>query len=246
MESVPVPAEGGTLASWRVPGPEPPLVCVHGAGVSSRAALPFVAEMSGRRQTWTVDLPGFGRSRTAESASGVGEFRDALVQFLDGASLPSAHVLGWSFGAQIAVSLAVRFPQRVRGLVLIGPTIDPVARSFPRQLLRWLANSPQEPPGLTPQVAKDYRDAGWRRVWQAFRGALTDEVEDALPQVRVPVLVVRGEHDRMVPQPWAEEVTRLLVRGELVVWPGAGHMVPFADPAGLARTLERFTTARSA
>lgn len=109
------------------------LVIDHLSAESSRAAFPFVVEMSSRRQTWTVDLPGFGRSRGAESASGVGKCRHALVQCLDGASLPSTYVLGWSFGAQIAVSLAVRFPQRVRGLVLVDPTVDPAARSFPRR-----------------------------------------------------------------------------------------------------------------
>ncbi|UQA91182.1 alpha/beta fold hydrolase [Streptomyces halobius] len=46
-------------------------------------------------------------------------------------------LLGGSFGCQVAVVAAARHPDRIAGLVLVGPTVDPAARSFVRQLLRW-------------------------------------------------------------------------------------------------------------
>ncbi|MBB5156905.1 pimeloyl-ACP methyl ester carboxylesterase [Saccharopolyspora phatthalungensis] len=45
-----------------------------------------------------------------------------------------------------------------------------------------------------------------------------------------------------MPNAWAEEVTRLLPRGRLRTWPGTAHMVPFADPAGLAEALDEFVS----
>ncbi|MFC7109864.1 alpha/beta fold hydrolase [Nonomuraea rubra] len=59
----------------------------------------------------------------------------------------------------------------------------------------------------------------------------------------VPALVVRGGKDRMVSQAWAEEVTRLLPRGRLVVMDGLPHMVPYKDPRGLAREVGAFLEA---
>jgi pimeloyl-ACP methyl ester carboxylesterase len=58
------------------------------------------------------------------------------------------------------------------------------------------------------------------------------------PSVEAPVLVVRGEHDRIVPQAWAEEVARL-ARGRLEVLPG-GHALNFTSPEELARVVRSF------
>lgn len=241
MEFARVPIEAGAVACWHVSGPKPPVVCVHGAGISSRESLPFVAQM--RRETWAVDLPGFGRSGSLPAPASVRGYQDALAQFLERTTGTKTHLVGWSLGAQVAVSFAAAVADRVASLVLVGPTVDPRARSFAQQFGRWFRNSPYEPPSLMPQVLRDYRDAGWRHVTRAFRAALADSIEAALPQVQAPTLVLRGEHDRMVPQAWAEEATRLLPDGRLLVWPATGHMIPFAAPEEFAGTVEQFTAA---
>jgi pimeloyl-ACP methyl ester carboxylesterase len=233
---------GCMLASWRVAGKTPPLVCLHGAGVSSREILPLLAALRGKRAAWSVDLPGYGASEPVRAPIEIGVFADALALFLSATSAPAVHLLGCSSGCQVAVDLTVRYPEHVRGLVLVGPTVDARARSFPRQLGRWVRNGVHEPRGLGTLVRRDYRDAGPQRVAAAFRAALSDLIEDKLPKVQQPTLVVRGEYDRMVPSDWAEEVTRLLPRGRLRTWPGAAHMVPFADPTGLADALDEFVS----
>ena len=77
--------------------------------------------------------------------------------------LPPVVLLGNSFGCQVAVDLAVRYPDRVRALVLVGPTIDPAARTAFRQILRWLGDTALEDPLQLPILARDLRDAGPRR-----------------------------------------------------------------------------------
>jgi pimeloyl-ACP methyl ester carboxylesterase len=69
----------------------------------------------------------------------------------------------------------------------------------------------------------DYRDAGPRRVWATYRLALRDRIEDKLPRIVVPALVLRGARDLIVPQRWAETVAGLLPAGELVVTPSGAH-----------------------
>lgn len=93
---------------------------------------------------------------------------------------------------------------------------------------------------MAPSLLQDYRETGVRHITTAFRAALADQIELTLPRVEAPTLVVRGEHDRMVPQVWAEEVTRLLPRGQLVTLSKAAHMLPFSHPARLAAAVERF------
>jgi len=90
-------------------------------------------------------------------------------------------VLGNSFGCQVAVDLAMRHPDRVGGLVLVGPTMDPTARTAPRQILRWLGDTAREDPLQLPILVRDVHDAGPRRVVGTLAHALRDPIEDKLP-----------------------------------------------------------------
>ncbi|RVX41673.1 pimeloyl-ACP methyl ester carboxylesterase [Nonomuraea polychroma] len=211
-----------------------PVVCVHGAGVSSRELRPLVAALGAHVPAWTVDLPGFGRSAKPPRPLDLAGLGDALISWLEAEDLPPACLVGCSFGCQLAVDVAVRHPERVHSLVLVGPTVDPQARSWPRMIGRWLRNSVRESPRMAPLNVADYWDAGMRRVVATFEVAMRDRPEDKLPRVAVPTLVVRGEYDRMVSQAWAEQVTRLIPRARLVIVPGMPHMIPFRDPQALA------------
>lgn len=80
-------------------------------------------------------------------------------------------LLGGSFGCQVVVDAVVRRPCRNAGLVLVGPVVDPAARGFVRQLLRWLRNAPHERLSMAALNLADYRYAGGRRVVSAFADA---------------------------------------------------------------------------
>lgn len=235
-----VRAEGLELHARWCRGRGPAVVCVHGAGVSSRYMLPTMSELGGEFELWAPDLPGFGLSDKPAAALPVPALSDALAAFLDAAGPERPALLANSFGCQVAVDCAARHPKRIAALVLVGPTVDPAARTPPGQLGRWLRNGLREPPTLVPVIARDYRDAGMRRVLASFRYALLDRPEDKLPLVDAPTLVVRGERDRLVPQSWAEEVVRLLPRGRLALLPEAAHTANFSAPSALANTVRPF------
>ncbi|WP_225094623.1 alpha/beta fold hydrolase [Streptomyces sp. CoH27] len=235
-------AAGRPMVAWRKAGQGPSVVCVHGAGVSSRELRPLLEALGPRHDAWSVDLPGFGASAGPARPLGLRALADSLADWLTAVGLDQAVLLGSSFGCQIAVDLAVRRPERVTALVLVGPTVDPAARGFLRQLLRWAHNAPQERASMAPLNLADYRDAGPRRLVEAFAEALRDRIEDKLPYVPVPTLVVRGARDRLVPEEWAEEVTRLLPAGRLAVVAESGHMVPYRQPHALAALVTDFLT----
>jgi pimeloyl-ACP methyl ester carboxylesterase len=194
-----------------------PLVLVHGLAVSHRYLMPLAAELAGHHPVHVVDLPGFGLSGDPGRVLGVAERADDLAAWLEAGGLPPVAMLGNSFGCQIAVELAVRHPDRVAGLVLVGPTMDPSARTTPRQILRWLWDTVREDPLQLPILLRDIRDAGPHRVVGTLAHALRDPIEAKLPQVTVPVLVTRGSSEPIVPSAWAQTATRLLPLGELAV-----------------------------
>ena len=194
-----------------------PLVLVHGLAVSHRYLMPLAAELAGHHPVHVVDLPGFGLSGDPGRVLGVAEHADHLAAWLEAGGLPPVAMVGNSFGGQVAVELVVRHPDHVGGLVLVGPTMDPAARTASRQILRWLWDTVREDPLRLPILLRDVRDAGPHRVVGTLGHALRDPIEDKLPQVKVPVLVTRGSSEPIVPSGWAQTATRLLPLGELAV-----------------------------
>ncbi len=236
---------GGELMHARVStGPAgagaPAIVLVHGIGISSRYMVPLAERLAPYYRVYAPDLPGFGLSDKPRQALDVPELADSLAAWMEAVGLGRATLLGNSFGCQIIAEFAVRYPERIERAVLQGPTIDPKARSALRQIVRWQLDTPREPPSQALIMLRDYMDCGIRRLVRTFRYSLEDRIEEKLPRINVPTLVVRGGRDPVVPQRWAEEATGLLPMGRLVVVPGAGHTVNYNSPLELARVVRLF------
>jgi 2-hydroxy-6-oxonona-2,4-dienedioate hydrolase len=169
----------------------------------------------------------------------VSELADALAAWMTAIGLPRAALVANSLGCQIVVDLAARRPELVEALVLAAPTIDANARNAPAQIVRWLHDWAYERPSLTLAHLRDFVLAGLPRSLRTFRNTLADRIEDKLPWVQAPTLVVRGTRDPIVPQDWAEEVTRLLPRGRLVVIRGP-HCVNYSAPREFTRVVCAF------
>lgn len=208
----------------------PPLVLVHGVAVSSRNMAPSAEAFAPHVPVHSPDLPGHGRSDDADHVLGAHELADALVAWMDAVGLGSANLLGNSFGCQTAAEVAARHPDRVDRLVLQGPTTDPHARHHLQQIARWIRNGRLEGSTQADVTLKDWRDAGFRVLVQTFRHCVRHRIEDVLPRILSPTLVVRGELDPIVPQTWAQEATALLRDGRLVVLPGASHTITNTRP----------------
>ena len=217
-----------------------PAVLVHGLGVSGRYWRPLARRLAPHRQVLVPDLPGHGRSPAGAPQLGVAAMAGVLEQWMGAVGISSAALVGNSLGCQIAAELAARWPARVAALVLCGPTVDPAARRAGIQLLRLARSAPVEHPALYPVVLADYLRAGPRRVLGELRLMLDHRIEEVLPRVRAPGLVIRGGFDRVVPRRWAAEVAALLPRGRLVEVPLAGHAAHFSRPGRVAAVVEDF------
>lgn len=212
----------------------PPVVLVHGVAVSHRYLMPLAARPAVEHPVALVDLPGFGLSADTGRVLDIPDLADALSGWLDAEGLAAPVLAGNSVGCQVLVDLLARQPERARAAVLVGPTMDPHARSASRQVLRWLRNLRHEDLLQAPVIARDVLDAGVRRAAVTFRWSLQDRVEDKLPAVAVPTLVTRGALEPVVSQRWAQEAAALLPRGELAVVPDGPHNSNYSAPEQLA------------
>jgi 2-hydroxy-6-oxonona-2,4-dienedioate hydrolase len=218
----------------------PPIVLVHGLVVASGYMLPLAERLAPLRTVYAIDLPGYGLSVKPRMILSIMDLTGAMNEWMQAEGLRKAHFVGNSFGCQILADFAARYPRRVDRLVLQGPTVDPDARTFLRQVWRIIRNSARERPGLGRIMMRDYARAGLRRIIGTIRMALQDRIENKLPYIEAPVLVVRGQHDPLAPQRWVERVCRLVPRGELAVIPGAAHTLNYTGPDALIAVMKPF------
>src|SRR5262249_55583948 len=146
-----------------------PIVLVHGLS-SSRTLRPMIRALGAHRPVFAPDLPGFGLSDPPIHPLDVPDLAKALRRWMLENELAPAILVGVSFGCQVAADLASHHPAAVDRLVLVGPTVDPKARSIGRMWLRWMRNAPRYSPRLGPTVVHGFIDAGpWRSLWTIRR-----------------------------------------------------------------------------
>ena len=217
-----------------------PVVLVHGLAVSHRYLMPTAALLARRHLVGVLDLPGFGLSGEPGAVLGTRRLADALGGWLQATGTTPAVLLGNSYGCQVIVDLVIRHPEVAAAVVLSGPTVDPQARTVTRQVLRWLRDAVHEDPLQAAILLRDVRDAGARRVFATLRHAVQDRIDEKLPSVSMPALVIRGGVEPIVPARWAGEAARLLPRGQVATLPGSPHNSVYVAAGALAEAVEAF------
>lgn len=227
---------GGTARSLEAPV----AVLVHGLVISSLYMVPTARRLAAYGRVLAPDLPGFGRSAKPPHTLSIEQLADALGDWLDVLRLRRVVLVGNSLGCQVIADLAARRPANILATVLAGPTMDRRARSARAQIGRWLQDWPRERPSLAAAHLLDGWRAGVRRGIATFRFALADRIEEKLPGLSAPTLVVRGDRDPIVPQPWLEEVATLAPVSDLAVIRNAPHCVNYSSADAFASLVRLF------
>lgn len=197
----------------------------------------------------TMDVRGHGESSAGwpdHSAAAVGSDIVALLRALDAG--PAA-VLGGSMASAAAVWAAAEAPERVSGIVLLGPFVRDIPANLvgrlsiglvsllPAAWMSWYARLyPTAPPAdldaYRAALGANLREPGRFAAFRAMMRASKADCEARIPQVRAPALVVMGTRDPDFPDPAAE--ARLVadrLHGTVLLVEGAGHYPHAEMPA---------------
>lgn len=216
-----------------------PVVLVHGFGVSSAYFVPAAERLASKFAVYAPDLPGHGQSDTPPEPLDIAAFADVLMTWMGAVGLERAALVGNSMGCQIVVEAAVRYPERVACLILIGPTADPAGRTLAEHARRLVLSAFYERLSLFGLIAADYARMGPRLIAE-LRFLLRDQIEKKLPLVKAPTMLVRGARDAIAPQRWLVEAVQRMGAQRLAVIPGWGHAVHYSAPALLVRAITPF------
>lgn len=219
------------------------VILVHGFGGDLDNWLFNQGDLAAQRTVYALDLPGHGQSVKTLGDGALTTLAQVLADFMDAVGVERAHLVGHSLGGAIIQQLAVMQPARVRSLALIasaglGPEIDggyidgfisSTGRRDTKQVLeRLFANQALVSRQMVDDILKYKRLDGVTAALRTLAGVVfaggrqQTLFRDVLAGLGVPVLVVWGTEDRIIPAAHADGLPEnVTVR----VLPGYGHMV---------------------
>jgi pimeloyl-ACP methyl ester carboxylesterase len=219
-----------------------PVVLVHGLGGHGEDWLnlaPYLTRAGYR--VYMPDLVGFGRSEKPVGFSyAVHDQARLILGFMDALHLSQVDLAGWSMGGAVVQHVALRQPQRIRTLILIdaiGLNVKPAwntslfAPTTPSELDQLEALLMPNPPTIPSFIARDILRVSRERSWVIHRSLdqmLTgqDATDALLPQLKMPVLIVWGSLDHIIPLEQGETMHQLVPKSQLEVFFGCGHLAP--------------------
>ena len=204
-----------------------PLVLLHGNGEDSSYFERQIAFFQNRYRVIAVDTRGHGKSPRGTAPLTLNQFADDLRAFMDELDIASAHILGFSDGANVAILFALAHPTRVKSLILNGGNL------FPE--------------GLTEQTR--------REIDEEYEQAVATNDEDQLELLRLmidephidpvqlsglnmPTLVVAGTDD-MIEEAHTRLIAESIPNAQLTLIEGT-HFIAFENPDAFNRVVSEF------
>lgn len=237
-----IEANGRSIA-YQAGGDGPPLILLHGAtgsGASHFATL--LPRLTGAFRVLAPDARGHGATPWDPAAGfQTADLVDDVRVFADALDLASFHLLGYSMGAMTALAFAVRWPARVRSLVIVSLGVEREPRlSVGRRLM--------DPDRIERDDPAWARRLGARHVaWRELLPAIVNDIATQpllspadLRSIAAPSLVVAGDRDPFVPVVQAASLARQVRDGRLLILPGTDHDAIDSQPAILAAALDAF------
>lgn len=252
----------GVELAWESRGPAAgsPVVLLHAWGESRGVFDRLLPLLPRTVRAYAVDQRGHGDASQPASGYSLDELAQDVVAFMDVVGLGSAVLLGSSSGGYVAQEVAVRAPDRVAGLVLVGsprklprraPFADEVERLSDPVDVGWVRESLSWFP-LLHDVPASYLDArvadGARipaHVWkQSLEGLCAAAPPTDSGTITAPTLVLWGAQDDVLDRQQEEDLVRAIPGSRLVAYEGTGHLVLWEQPERVARDLADFMRSR--
>jgi len=238
---------------WPLDPSRSTLVFIHGAGESSLLWHAQVEDLAGRVNTVAIDLPGHGRSG-GRAQSRVEDYARAVVDFLDAIAAPRPVPCGLSMGGAITQQLLLdepaRFPAgivissgaRLRVLPALLAAIETDFQAYVAMIDR-SGFSEKTPASVKQPFLEDSLKADPAVAHGDFTACDRFDVMQRLGSIRMPVLIISAEDDRLTPPKYGQFLEKSLPRAVRRHVQDAGHFVPIEKPIEVNAAIAAFLDA---
>jgi pimeloyl-ACP methyl ester carboxylesterase len=245
---------GDTILYYESFGEGYPLVLIRGLGSNADHWYEQAPAFSTEYRVIVFDNRGVARSSDPGAAFSILMMAQDVLGLLDHLKVNRAHVLGLSMGGMIAQELAIRYPERVSGLVLAsthcgGPHQITASKEVGSIFMDMIQTGSDESKLKAaaclfhketlegrPEVARRYSGISLKRPVSAktlskqWEAILKHDAFDRLPQIKATTLVLTGDADLLVPPENSKILAERIPGAELKVISGGGHQVLVEQP----------------
>lgn len=224
-------------------GDGPPLVHLHGGG--GLALTPTHDLLARDRRVVAFEMPGFGDSPENTRHQTMPDMARTMLDAVSALGVDGFDLWGTSFGGKAALCTALIAQERVQALVLESPAaIRPADHERPRpstpeELVAMLHAHPERMPPRAPS-SMDHRAKVAPMMARLMAPPRDPDLEAAMPGLQIPVLVVFGTEDRLIPPEFGRTYKQLLPNCQLLFVYDAGHAVAADRPEAFAEAVSDF------
>jgi len=235
--------DGHRLRYSKLGGDGPAVLLIHGFGGDLGNWLFTQEPLAAHAQVYALDLPGHGQSSKSVTDGSVAALAKLVAGFMRAVGIERAHLVGHSLGGAIALALAASAPEKVSSVSLlapagIGPTINGgylagfIAGESRRDMKPLLQQLVANPELITRQLIDDIlkfkRTDGVPEALRAIAAGFVEgdrqkvNLRDALASLSVPVQVIWGRQDRIIP---VDQAAGLPAGVKVELLDGIGHLL---------------------
>jgi pimeloyl-ACP methyl ester carboxylesterase len=241
-----------------------PVLMIQGLGGRAADWGSVPARLAPCFEAITFDNRGTGKSDKPDTEYHLDVMAEEAVAVLQAAGHQEAHVVGLSMGGMIAQLVAVRYPQRVRKLVLLSTTpggshsVSPTPAAMaalipdmtqpPEQIVRSAMRAIAAPGFIDahPEVLKEIVQTAMSAPTPQFvlarqmAAIMASDCYPDLVSIHAPTLVIHGDADPLVPYANGQKLAARIPGAQLMMLQGCGHLAMWEQPEELARLLLSF------
>ena len=194
-------------------GNKEPLILLHGNGEDSSYFKNQINYFSGRYRVIALDTRGHGKSPRGTKPFTIAQFSCDLYDFMEKLEIPNAVILGFSDGANIAMEFAIKYPNKVKALILNGGNLNP----------KGVKRTTQIPIEIGYKIARQFASKTPNAKKNAeMLGLMVHEPNiglNELSKIAAPALVICGNHD-MIKESHTKEIAENIPNAKLSIIKG--------------------------
>lgn len=232
--------------------------------IEERGVILFIHGVGGGQYTWSsqkgffekhfnpiiIELPGHGESG-GEGEEEIKKYAEHVHGFLKALSLPNVFLVGHSMGGAIVQTMALRYPEMIKGIVLVGTGAR--LKVFP-MILNGIKENFEETVKKINQFAfsrktsTDLINKGLMGMLRCrpevlhgdFSACDRFDIMNEVEKIDLPALILCGDEDELTPVKYSQFIHHRIKGSRLEVLPNAGHMVMMESPAAFNEKIGEF------
>lgn len=236
-----------------------PVLLLHGLSDSWRSFQYVLPHLHESIYAVAPSMRGHGDSERPEKGYEYSDFATDAAALMDALQIESAIIVGHSLGSSVAKRFAIDYPDRTRGVILVGslnnwptnpaiqgfweevikPLEDPVDPAFVREFQESTVAQPIDESYMDAFVEESLKVPA--RVWKAaVRGSVEIDQSGELGKIQAPTLIIWGGKEELAPREDQDAQVEAIPNAELKVYEDVGHGVHWEEPERFASDLTRF------